>query len=82
MPGSLLPGLSIKSIGRDLMTTRKRQHRWLFRGLYAVYLLVLLIVGYRGFLWWSYSVPPTDLTNRVDARRPWLLPQALSRLAV
>jgi hypothetical protein len=67
MLGLLLPGLSIKCIGQDLMTTRKRQHRWVFRGLYAVYLLVLLIVGYRGFLWWSYSVPPTDLTNRVDA---------------
>ncbi|MFO1001716.1 MAG: hypothetical protein U0936_15375 [Planctomycetaceae bacterium] len=51
------------------MTTRKRQYQWLFRGLYAVYLLVLLVVGYRAFLWWSYSVPPTDLTNRIDAHQ-------------
>lgn len=49
------------------MVTRNRQRRWLFRGLYAFYLSLLLIVGYRGFLWWTYSVLPTDLTNRVDA---------------
>ncbi|RLS78627.1 MAG: hypothetical protein DWI00_03530 [Planctomycetota bacterium] len=59
--------MSIECVGRELMVTRKRRHQWLFRGFYAVYLLVLLVVVYRSFLWWNYSVPPTDLTNRVDA---------------
>jgi lysophospholipase L1-like esterase len=59
--------MSIECIGRELMVTRKRRHQWLFRGFYAFYLFVLLGVAYRGFLWWTYSVPPTDLTNRVDA---------------
>jgi len=43
-----------------------RRRRWLFPVLYAVYIVVLGGIAFRGYLWWQYGVQPTDFFNRVD----------------
>lgn len=55
----------MKYAGRPPELPNRR--RWLFRILYLGYLLVIVELGFRGYLWWQYGVRPADLSNRVDA---------------
>jgi len=49
------------------MKTTKPYRKWIYRSAYAIYLLIIAAAAYRGILWYVYSVPATDLSNRVDA---------------
>jgi len=51
------------------MSARKLHGQWRFRVGYAAYLFMLVCVAYRCFLWWVYSISPTDVANRVDVYR-------------
>ena len=53
------------SFGQPVTSRR----RWIFFLIYAVYVVSLLGVGYRAYLWLVYSVAPADLSNKIDPYR-------------
>lgn len=50
-------------------STKRRRRPRLFKFLYALYILALVALAYRAFMWWQFGVKPSDLSNKLDANQ-------------